>query len=237
MPPHALMAPFGLPTARLPSLRDGTDAPILESMATRIVEIGGAVDENEMIAEFGLAEVDSSRYQGRWVSGLEAHHRTRSVFDAPHHDDASEIADRRALLRGNRGYPNMGLFEGFPSQVRWYRGSIQRCAMGNLRYGNHPDWRVLSGGSRLVRDGAANIDLIQISDNANATIKTIVGRILRGDKLAEPIVVGVEQDGPLTVLEGHFRATAYTLASLTAPEPAVQVVVGLSPNIGAWRYF
>jgi hypothetical protein len=201
-----------------------------------IVQFGEQVSEAEMVAAFGQAEIDSSRYQRMWLSGLDAHHRTRSVFDTAHHNDPAENALRGKVLGATRGYPDAGLFEGFPANVRWYRGSIQRRDIGNLRYGDHDAWKQFSGGSRLVGDGAANIDKIQIIDNANATIKTIAGRILRGDNLADPIVVATGQEGPFVVLEGHFRATAYALASLTAPEPAVSFIVGLSPDLVAWRY-
>ena len=79
--------------------------------------------------------------------------------------DEDEVTYGRAALTAYRGYGSRTLlFRGFPDKVDWRRVALSSADIGALLYANYPTWVELSGGSRLVRDGALNVGRISIED-------------------------------------------------------------------------
>jgi hypothetical protein len=199
-----------------------------------VVELGEVVTEDEMIAAFAKGEIDSPRYGRSWQELLlNRWGRPRSLVDHPDLSNPVENNIRRDLLTAFRGYPDTLLFQGFPSNVIWHRGSVQRGGVGNLLYANFSTWVRISENSRLVRDGAANVDRIAIGDDGtNGFIREAERLIAGGTDLGKPLLVGTDRDGPFVVLEGHARATGHALNS--ALPGFVPVLVGLSLDIATW---
>jgi len=133
-----------------------------------------------------------------------------------------------------RGYPNHTLlFTGFPRNVSWRRVRLERGDAARLRYANFPTWTSLSEGSRRVTDGAANIDRVQVTENANANIHAVARRVAEGERFPE--LIGVE--GPrdtLVILEGHVRVTAYLLMDSLE---GVEMILGYSPEMHEWHFY
>src|SRR5689334_13998917 len=76
---------------------------VAPSVDLNVIEIGPAT-ENEMIAAFLRAEIDSSRYGNNFVkTGLAQLRLERNIIDAPNLADAVENDVRRQLMR-YRGY-------------------------------------------------------------------------------------------------------------------------------------
>jgi hypothetical protein len=124
------------------------------------------------------------------------------------------------------------VFDGMPANVTWRRVRLQPDEIGGLRYCHHPTWLALSGASRLVADGAANIGKVVAPANVNTHIAQVADRVRRGEKFPELILVQA-LDGGLILLEGHTRATAYMLAPLRGP---IEALVGMSTGIGQWAF-
>jgi hypothetical protein len=125
-----------------------------------VIEIGPAT-ENEMIAAFLRAEIDSSRYGNNFVKTSLAQRRLqRNIIDSPNLADAVENDVRKELMR-YRGYDARShLFAGFPIDVRWRRVRLDASDFESMRYINDartrtPHWTNLSDGTRLVSVGAA----------------------------------------------------------------------------------
>ena len=89
-------------------------------------------------------------------------------------------------------------------------------------------WSTLSRDTRLVQDGAGNLEAVSdIAIGVRGTVKAIK----QGLPMAELILV--EPDGGmLVVVEGHTRATAYAVLS-DRPFPAF---VGTSPLMMQWSF-
>src|SRR2546425_34638 len=113
----------------------------------------GPVTEDEMVLAFVRGEIDSPLYGFR--AGLGPH--AGRIVDHADLADAEGNTARKEVLRQGRGYPDRLLFQGLPRNVTWRRFRLDPNEVADLRYANHPAWVALSGGTRRVRDGAANV--------------------------------------------------------------------------------
>src|SRR5215210_1765685 len=143
---------------------------------------------------------------------------------------------RREALAQIRGYGrNAYLFRGFPSDVTWKLVAVPVGELADWVYAHEPLWLALSANSRLVRDGAATVDKVQVD-------RTTIDALLRHEealangKSYQPLVAAaLNESSPHVIAEGHTRATAYVRA-LTA-DAEVEVIVGYSPGLAAWHYY
>jgi hypothetical protein len=78
----------------------------------------------------------------------------RALVEEPDLLSVSDNERRRSLLTEYRGYQDRGVFQGFPADVRWQQASLEAAEIPSLRYQNYDYFQALSGGTRLVRDGA-----------------------------------------------------------------------------------
>jgi len=138
-------------------------------------------------------------------------------------------------LSAFRGYANKLLFKGFPADLRWVRVVYAVGDLGGMKYGNHTNWVNLSNGSRLVRDGAANIEPIQVAGGINQSMTELERAIARGQTCRELIVAAETEESVPVIVEGHTRATAYLRALKATTE--VEAIMGLSPRISEWHWW
>jgi hypothetical protein len=193
----------------------------------------GPVAEDEMILAFLSAEFHSPRFKAaiRQALGGDA-----APIYWPRLNDDAENARRRQALGAVRGYgTGQYLFRNFPGDVEWYRIALTRDDLGAVMYANYPTWVWLSGGSRLVRDGAANVDAIQVPENANENIRAVARELRGGPSYPEMILVADSPGGQLVLVEGHTRATAYFLTS--APPDEIEVLAGYSASMAHWAFY
>ena|SRR5438477_3463899 len=190
--------------------------------------------EDDMVLAFVQAEIDSARFGPLYAailsnSGLER----SSIIDQPNLQSDRENRIRRELLTAVRGYGNRTLlFKGFPQNVTWRKVAIEAEDVGKLKYANYVTWVQLSGGSRLVIDGARRTDAIHVGENANENIKAVADDLRAGKRY--PALIAVESEGGFLILvEGHTRATAYLLAQIAQP---IEAFVGSSPQMKLWAF-
>jgi hypothetical protein len=193
------------------------------------------VTEDHMVAAFVQAEIDSPTFGDCYMQGLQFYGRERAIFDAPDLTDPSANAIRRGVLQGCRGYPTDYLFRGWPDDVEWWRAEVTRGELGECKFCNYPSWNVLTEGSRLIKDGAANVDRVQAPDNINPKIKALIPLVEEGQRFPELLVVATTTTAQAVVMEGHTRATAYVLAKKGAPDP-VPVLAGFSLKLATWPF-
>lgn len=199
----------------------------------------GAATEHEMVLAFVKAEIDSPRYSQIYRQKITAFgfSRTHLIESADLHNDRQNT-ERIKLLREVRGYgANLYLFRGFPNDASWQRVRIDRRELKHLKYANHQAWVTLSNGTRLVRDGARNIDHIQVAENAtvkiNDSIKAVAEALRNGQSYPELIAVSGPSDD-LILVEGHTRATAYVVSGYSQP---VTLLVGTSARMSQWAFY
>src|ERR671932_2042392 len=102
-----------------------------------------------MVASFLRTELGSVRHQARIRELLDREDLLERLLTAADLTSPSENARRRDLLSTYRGYePRVGLFNGFPRDVRWDWVALQPDEVLGVRYIDYDYWRELSGGSR-----------------------------------------------------------------------------------------
>src|SRR6266852_5698589 len=109
-----------------------------------MIELGPAT-EDEMVPAFLRAEVESSRFGGRYPSHFanfgQFEFDQRVLIDAPDLHSDQQNAIRWWILAAERGYGiGLSLFTGFPYDVAWRRVALQPTDFWRLRYGQHDNW-------------------------------------------------------------------------------------------------
>src|SRR6266852_1697123 len=162
-----------------------------------------AIKEDEMIAAFLYAELNSPRFCKKVEAYLQQYAVDRRLIQAADLHDVQENATRRILLGAYRDYgQGWGYFEGFPEQLRWERIGLTRQEVEQVKYIEYDYFVDLSGGSRLAIDGArralAGIDVFGLSSQY---FVDIAEALRRGVQFPPLICVGRDKGSPLVVLE------------------------------------
>jgi hypothetical protein len=201
------------------------------------------VTEDEMIAAFLEAEIDSSSElpTSEIKRGLAHLGLTRSLIDNPNLTDAEENSARKSLL-SYRGYDqHKNLFHNFPLDAVWCRARLESCDFKTMRYINDQPWLNLSGNTRLVDDGAHSF-CQQIADptTRNSPLIRDTQRIafitvaLLGGKKHPELIAAKAKDGSLIIIEGHARATAYVIAQHFVN---IEALVASSASMPEWYFY
>ena len=151
------------------------------------VQVIGDSSEEKMVVAFLSAEWDSPRFGAdvRYLLGDE------ELVRNPDLTDAAANQRRRSVLARYRGWRrNVALFEGFPRDVHWKLLEITMHDLDGFLYCNYPDWVNLSGGSRLVRDGAASAGRKPLNETKEH-IRAVEREIRRG--VTYPPIVAVAE--------------------------------------------
>ena len=108
---------------------------------------------------------------------------------------------------------NTLLFRGFPADPEWARIVATREEIGSLQYTNHPTWVALSGGSRLVRDGASNVGAtFHIDDDPRANIQVVARQVAAGRRYPAVILAATDRKAQHVIVEGHNNETGLAVA-------------------------
>jgi hypothetical protein len=185
-----------------------------------------------MVATFLRAELASPRFEPSILAILERDGRDRSVIEQPDLAHPADNVYRAQLLGEHRGYGrDDDVFTSVPPDVRWYRAQATRDDLVRVRYIDYDYWTELSGGSRLAVDAAERIRQgIEAFGVGNGGFWYLADALKAGASFPELILVGADEHGPLVLLEGHVRLTAYFLVPECIP-PLLPVIVGYAPGL------
>jgi len=193
----------------------------------------GPSSEDEMILAFVRAEFHSPRFKPLFRKALGG---DANLVYRPRLDDPEENRARKNALAMVRGYGvNKYLFTNFPTDATWIRLACTRDDIGAMKYANHPTWTTLSHGSRLVRDGSANVESTPTGEDVNDHVLAVVREIAQGRTFAELIVAAEDEDAVPILVEGHARATAYVRALPANAE--VEVITARAPDLSRWSFY
>lgn len=136
----------------------------------------------------------------------------------------------RGALAYTRGYSDKFIFEGLPvSDMDWYRVKASVEELGAFSYLNYLTFHEITEGSLLIRDGAANIDRLQVREELNQRIRSVEAAVRRGDKPPPLIAVAKDQGDQPIVIEGNTRATAYVLCK--QPSDTLEIILGVTSEL------
>jgi len=194
--------------------------------------------EAEVVAEFLKNEFYREEFH------RDRQHFERLVWDA---DVANEIenAIRRALLFRRRGH----LWRELPADTQWWEVRLEPEDLARIRVFPRAQWRRVSDGSFLLSDIVHRIR----SERFAGKVRDFVAKIhwlscqLQESGRTSVILIGVDENHPMTILEGNHRLTAACLAAPQLLAHRFRVLVGLSPRMvescwyetnlaNLWRY-
>lgn len=95
----------------------------------------GEANEDEVLAAFLQAEIDSERHAQKILKELHADDRPKSIVDSPDFEDHEGNAYRRSILGRVRGWGRgEGMFQGFPERVVWALVALTTEELADVRY-------------------------------------------------------------------------------------------------------
>jgi O-antigen/teichoic acid export membrane protein len=179
--------------------------------------------EDEVIAEFLKAEF----YQPEFDPYRE---RFSAVVYHPDLNSERENEIRRALLYRRRGR----LWRELPRDTEWWRVELQQEDLARIRAFPRKQWRGLADGSFYITDMIDRIRAKVHSPKPSSFATKM--RSVRAD-LQENLVpnsvllIGVDDESPLTIIEGNHRMAAALLASPENVHQRFRFYCGLSPRM------
>jgi hypothetical protein len=204
----------------------------------RRVRILHPISEDEVVATFLRAELDSGRYGETLRAALVCDGLEPEVLRSPNLADETENRYRRRLLDEHRAYERReGLFAGFPRRVDWFRAALTGEEVLDILYIKWDWWLRVSGGSRRPRDAAERIRGGEAPGiTADEGDEAIAAALQANVPPPELIAVTNPAHAPLVLVEGHIRLTAYALFPEYLPEE-VEILLGVSSEIDDWSQF
>lgn len=194
------------------------------------------VSENEVVAEFLLAEINSPRFSEGLVNALDG--KSKSVLTNPDLNNECDNKFRKKLLGVGRGFGlDKALFEGFPKDVEWHKAIIEKEELIKIKYINYGFWNKLTSKTRSSKKAIQNIKSgIKFSGIDFVNFNEVGEKVRDNGSFPRIIVVSRFEKTPLIVLEGHTRLTAYLLNIEHVPQ-CLEIFVGFSRKLNRWKYF
>ena len=195
---------------------------LLGSGSCHPVRLMRRLTEDEVIAEFLKSDFRCTEFR-------EYHETLRDIVLWPNFDNPAENAKRRALLF----LRHLALWEELPSDMEWYEVGVNPPDLRHIRVFPRAQWRKLADGNFSITRIAEGMRtrqhvldppfLAKIAAIRDLFIQEIPG-------FAAALLVGANENEPLTVLDGNHRLTA---ALLPSPHMLrrLRFVCGLSPHM------
>ncbi len=194
--------------------------------------------EDEMIATFLLAELESKRFKGKILDYLSKKSIDKTIITNPDLRNNKQNIIRKNILKVYRGYGrNSLLFENFPSQLKWEWISLSESDIRKIKYINYSYWVKLSNNTRLAKNALENIRKgVKIFNQGNRIFLEASKILYLGKAFPPLILVSAKKGTDIVVLEGHLRLTTYLLNPKLIP-PKIKAIIGYSGEIEKWNYY
>ena len=182
------------------------------------------VSEHEVMAEFLKTDFHKPEFT-RYQESL------GSIVTSPNLTDVVENAVRRALLFVRHG----ALWRELPAGTQWFEVEIEREELERIRVFPRAQWRKLAArgnfGLTEVAQRIASSDCNGFADEAFLLkIQQLRNRLEEGWQAGAILLIGLNQRGTFTLLDGNHRMVAAMLASPEAFS-RFRFFCGLSPKM------
>ncbi len=153
---------------------------------------------------------------------------------------------RRALLFRRRGH----MWRELPSDTQWWEVELENDDLRSIRVFPRAQWRKIAAESFLLCDIADRIRSLRFSVSNRdfiARVQSLSYRLRVQQDHSAILLIGMDEQHPLTILEGNHRLTAALLADPSMFVNRFRVFCGLSPKMSCscwyetnlanlWRY-
>ena len=178
--------------------------------------------EDEVIAEFLKSEFDRPIFR-------EYHERLREIVSSPNLDSADENAKRRALLF----IRHFALWKELPTDTEWYEIEVKYSDLEKIRVFPRAQWRNFAPKTFSIIEVAERMNRRQEADSGPFQLKiaNIGARLLeQDDDLGSVLLIGINENEPLTILDGNHRLVASMLTTPRRTE-RLRFLCGFSPRM------
>jgi O-antigen/teichoic acid export membrane protein len=181
------------------------------------------VEEDEAILEFLKGEFYQPEFD---------HYREQfqDIVNYPDLDNARENTIRRALLFVRRGR----LWRELPPDTEWWEIELQSSDISRIRVFPRNQWRGLAEGNFYL---AAMLGRIRErvksdeSDNFALKLRSLSSSLAKGDDHSAVLLIGIDENSPLTIIEGNHRMAAASLVSALEIHHRFHFLCGFSPRM------
>jgi hypothetical protein len=181
------------------------------------------VSEAAAIAEFLRNEFYHAEFQP------DRHEFERLVLE-PNVEDERENAIRRALLFRRRGH----MWRELPLDTEWWEVSLDLEDLHRIHVFPRAHWRKIANGSFKVGDIVRRIRSTKFRGRTQVFISKIEAlsyRLRQHEDNSAILLISVDENSPVTILEGNHRLTAALLASPSVLQGRFRVLCGFSPRM------
>ncbi len=187
------------------------------------LQLRRALAEEEVMAEFLRSEFHHPEFD-------EYRNEFDSVVRHPDLSNSRENAVRQALLFLRRG----AMWRELPADTRWYEVELTAEDLTRIRFFPRAQWRRVAQGSFYLTDVVERIRLqldSSFHDEFFGKLRSLNASVQ--ENLINPTVllIGVDNTGPLTILDGNHRMAAAMLGPSLAVLHRLRFICGFSPEM------
>lgn len=185
------------------SLTDPKD--LSRSRVDHPVRLIRRISEDEVIAEFLKSEFHRHEFR-------DYHQSLGDIVSRPNIEDADENAKRRALLF----LRHRALWKEIPAGTEWYEMEVSPSDLTQIRVFPRAQWRRLGRGNFSLTEIAHGMRTRQhvVDSSFVGKIAAIRKRLAEAEGgLGAVILIGMNENEPLTVLDGNHRLVSALLES------------------------
>ncbi|MCU1300797.1 MAG: hypothetical protein JWQ87_1081 [Candidatus Sulfotelmatobacter sp.] len=204
----------------VPLLRNHLTAPI--SLVYSSLGLRRLLTEEEVMAEFLRSEFHHPEFD-------EYRHEFDAVVRHPDLNNTRENAVRQALLFLRRG----AMWRELPADTQWFEVELRPEDLDRIRFFPRAQWRRVARGSFYLTDVVERIRLRLDSshDEFFGKLRSLSSSVQ--ENLINPTVllIGVDNTGPLTILDGNHRMAAAMLSESPSVLNRLRFICGFSPEM------
>ena len=182
-----------------------------------------SASEAEIIAEFLKAEF----YQPEFDTYRE---RFASIVSDPDVTNERDNAIRKTLLFRRRGR----LWRELPNDTQWWQIELQSSDVPRIRAFPRKQWRKFAEGDFYLTRMIERIKTtVECEDKSpfSAKMRSVAADLQEHRVPNSVLLIGVDETGPLTIIEGNHRMAAAMLLSPDAVSQQFRFYCGLSPRM------
>ena len=179
------------------------------------------VTENEVLAEFLNSDLNHPDFRDM--------DKARALISAPNQYHADAVARRHALLLAKR----RSLWEELPGETEWHEVRVNEDTLELIKIFPRSQWRKLARGdySAVSVTEGLRARRHSLDDRFLSKMAALGVQLSQGDgTFGTVILLGINERGPLTVLDGNHRLVAALLSS-PAGLSKLRFMCGFSPRM------
>jgi O-antigen/teichoic acid export membrane protein len=205
----------------VPLLRNHFTSP--EPRVYSSLQLRRLLGEEEVIAEFLRSEFHHPEFD-------EYRHEFDNLVRHPNLNNTRENAVRQALLFLRRG----AMWRELPADTQWFEVALTADDLARIRFFPRAQWRRVAQGSFYATDVVERIRTRLESsyhDEFFGKLRSLSSSVQ--ENLINPTVllIGVDNTGPLTILDGNHRMAAAMLGPSPSALTRLRFICGFSPQM------